>query len=408
MPSPLVSVVIPAYNHAAYLTETIRSALNQTFRDFEVVVVDDGSSDDTPDVAASFGEEIRYIRQANSGMAGSRNTGIQAARGQFIGFLDDDDLWEPTYLAEVMSIMQSDHEIAACYVGVQIIDGDGELLSQVSTKTVLSGTLYDVLIDGGFFPPSTVTVRKTCLNEVGLFDRNLQGYADWDMWLRISRRFRIVGIPRVLVRYRVHHGGLSSNVEHMFEDNMRAAAKHFGPPEGPVSQWPILRRRAYASAYFAAALSYFQRNDRKAAREYLTQAFCIYPDLSSRLDVFYELACGNQPRGWRGQFLGYDFETNRTTLLESLDLIFYSEETGSELVQVRNTAYGNAHLALGLLAYGSGRMADSRRHFLKAVRYHPTLAREPQVASRWLKSLLGDRVLNDLRKRFGNRALSTG
>ncbi|HEX9077055.1 MAG TPA: glycosyltransferase family A protein, partial [Anaerolineae bacterium] len=97
-----VSVVIPSYNHARYLRDAIRSVIAQTYRDFEIIIVDDGSSDDTPQVVAGFGNAVRYIRQENRGLAGARNTGVRAARGAFIGLLDADDIWMPEYLASML------------------------------------------------------------------------------------------------------------------------------------------------------------------------------------------------------------------------------------------------------------------------------------------------------------------
>ena len=240
-----VSVIIPAYNHAAFLGQTIESALNQTWQDFEIIVVDDGSRDETPQVAARFGSAIRYIRQANHGMAATRNNGIRQASGEVISFLDDDDLWLPNYLSTVMFYFESDPALAAIHTGFQLTsDEKGRDFPQQGTRTVLASDLYDTLIEGGFFPPSSVSVRKSCLGSVGLFDERLQGYADWELWLRICRDHKFIGIPDILIKYRLHAGGLSSNVQHMIEDRLKAVCKHFGPPDGQITTWPRDKRRA--------------------------------------------------------------------------------------------------------------------------------------------------------------------
>ena len=135
---------------------------------------------------------------------------------------------------------------------------------------------------------------------VGFFDEELQGYADWELWLRICREHKFIGIPDILIKYRIHAGGLSSNVQHMTEDRLRAIRKHFGPPDGEAATWTADKRRAYAYAYRTAAFEYSMQGKTDEAWRYLDQAVTIWPDIFARLDTFYELACGNQPRGYRG------------------------------------------------------------------------------------------------------------
>jgi glycosyltransferase involved in cell wall biosynthesis len=407
MATPTVSVVIPAYNHAAFLGQTIASALAQSWRDLEVIVVDDGSSDNTAEVAGQFGGSIRYFRQQNRGMAGCRNTAVRKASGEFIGFLDDDDLWTPEYLTTVIPVLQSNPGLAACHTGSQVIDGSGKLLPQTSSKTVPSDRMYDALIDGGFFPPCSVTVRRACLDTVGLFDEGLQGCADWDMWLRVSQRYGFAGIPAVLVYYRVHGGGLSSNIQHMFTDNLKAAAKHFGPNEGDPRTWPESRRRAYAGAYFTAALGYFQRGEVMCGQDHLAEAWRLYPPMVKRLDVLYELACADQPRGWRGDFSSYDLAQGRQALFANIGRAFEAPDTPSELQIMRPAAYGNAYLALAMLSDQRGDWSSARRYMRGAVRAWPSLLRSDTAMRRLLKLHAGRKIVGLLRRGYrqaGNAA----
>ena len=294
---PTVSVVIPAYNHAKFLKLAIESVLGQTWRDYEVVVVDDGSKDDTPAVAAQFGDRIRYVRQANKGMAATRNAALCHATGEIISFLDDDDVWLPAYLGSVLSEFESDPHVAAVHTGFQLTsDENGRDFPTQSVRTVPPQDLYGTLIEGGFFPPSSVSVRRSALDEVGFFDEHLQGYADWELWLRICRDRKFTGIPKVLVKYRIHAGGLSSNVDHMTQDRLKAIGKHFGPPDGVVADWPVDKRRAYAYAYRTAAFEYNMQGKTEEALRFFEQSISIWPDILARLDTFYELACGSQPR----------------------------------------------------------------------------------------------------------------
>lgn len=383
-----VSVVIPAYGHATFLKSTIESILRQTYEDYEVIVVDDGSPDDTPRVAAEFGSAIWYIRQQNQGMAAARNTGIRHASGDVISFLDDDDLWLPDYLSTVVPHFQTDPRLAALHTGYQLTtDKGGQDFPRQGTRTVPSHELYDTLIEAGFFPPSSVSVRASCLESVGVFDEGLQGLADWDLWLRICREYRFIGIPDVLVKYRLHAGGLSSNVQHMTEDRLKAVRKHFGPPEGRISAWPRDKRRAYAFAYRTAAFEYGIRGQPEDAWCFLRQAVSAWPEVLERLDTFYELACGDQPRGYRGKPELLDLERNGAKMLERLDALF--AEAGPPLESMRRPAYGNAYLALAMLSDQAGDWRAARRYLNQAARANLRLLASYPVIRRWLKLYAG-------------------
>lgn len=386
-----VSVIIPAYNHAAFLGQTIESVLNQTWQDFEIIVVDDGSRDETPQVAGQFGSAINYIRQDNRGMAATRNTGIRCSTGDVISFLDDDDLWLPDYLCTVVSYFEADPTLAAMHTGFQLTsDEEGRDFPQQGTRTVLASELYDTLIEGGFFPPSSVSVRRSCLSSVGLFDERLQGYADWELWLRICLDHKFIGIPNMLIKYRLHAGGLSSNVQHMMEDRLKAVRKHFGPPEGQTETWPTDKRRAYAFAYRTAAFEYSMQAKLDEAWHLLEQAASIWPEILNRLDTFYELACGDQPKGYRGKADLLEIERNSTELLRRLDKLF--ADAGPELASMRHTAYGNAYLALGMLSDQAGRWRIARHCLRQAIKANPRLIASYSVVRRLLKLYLERRL----------------
>ena len=385
---PTVSIVIPAYNHARFLKATIESALGQTWRDYEIVVVDDGSKDDTPAVAAQFGDAIRYIRQTNQGMAATRNTALRHAAGEIISFLDDDDLWLPDYLSVVMPHFQAEASLAAAHTGYQLTsDEEGRDFPGHSTRTVPAGNLYDTLIEGGFFPPSSVSVRRKILDTVGFFDEGLQGYADWELWLRICREYRFIGIPEELIKYRIHAGGLSSNVQHMTEDRLKAIRKHFGPPEGDAASWTLDKRRAYAFAYRTAAFEYNMQSKPDEAWQYLEQAATIWPEIFKRLDTFYEMACGGQPRGQRGNAELLDIDRNGEVLVHRLDGLFAKQRP--EMMPLKNLAYGNSYLALAMLSDQAGRWEAGRRYLRRAVKANPRLASSPAIMRRYAKLLLG-------------------
>jgi tetratricopeptide (TPR) repeat protein len=247
--------------------------------------------------------------------------------------------------------------------------------------------LYDTLIEGGFFPPSSVSVRRTILDNVGFFDEGLQGYADWELWLRICRTFKFMGIPEELVKYRIHAGGLSSNVQHMTEDRLKAICKHFGPREGDAAAWPADKRRAYAFAYRTAAFEYNMQGKPDEAWCYLEQALAIWPDIFKRLDTFYEMACADQPRGQRGKADLLDIDSNGEALIKRLDRLFAQAQP--EAMSLRSVAYGNSYLALAMLSDQAGRWGSGRLYLRQAIKANPRLAGSPSVVRRYAKLSLG-------------------
>lgn len=226
---PTVSVVIPTYNRAHVVGRAIRSVLNQTYQDFEIIVVDDGSTDNTEEVVKSFNDpRIRYIRhEENRGGSAARNTGIRAARGAYIAFLDSDDEWLPEKLAkQVQKMTCSGDQVGFVYTGVKVIDAEtGRCL--VEKVPFLEGNVYSQLLEGAFIGTcSSVMVRKTAIEEVSGFDEQLVSRQDWDCWIRIAYSYNVSCIPECLV---VRYTGLlqiSSKLQRIAEGTVQLLEKH--------------------------------------------------------------------------------------------------------------------------------------------------------------------------------------
>jgi tetratricopeptide (TPR) repeat protein len=229
-----------------------------------------------------------------------------------------------------------------------------------------------------------------------LLDETLQGCDDLDLWLRISRLHKFVGIPEALVLYRMHRGGLSSNELHMFRDRLKVISKHFGPDEGDPLTWSDEKRRAFGFAYRLGAIRYIQQGQLDDGWRLLAQAVEAYPHLLERLDTSYELACGDQPREYRGQAKPLDIEKNGAEMLTRLDHLV--SQASPMVAALRRTAYGNAHLALAMLSDQAGNWAAARRHLLRAMRFHPDFLRDPLVFRRFVKLCLGQRVIRGTRR----------
>ena len=203
---PIVSVIIPTYNRAALLPRAIRSVLNQSFQDFELIIVNDGSTDNTEEVVKSFEDnKIRYIRhEKNRGGSAARNTGIKAAQGQYIGLLDDDDEWLPEKLEKQINKFQGLSEgYGVVYSGFSYVyDKKGEIIC--NNVPMLRGNVYDSLIKGCILGSPTPVIKKICFQKAGFFDETLPSCQDWDMWIRISKNYNFDFVPDILAKHYVH------------------------------------------------------------------------------------------------------------------------------------------------------------------------------------------------------------
>lgn len=246
---PAVSIVIPAHNAEPYLAQTIESALNQSFQDIEIVVVDDGSTDRTAEIAEQYAHadnRIHALRQGNLGASGGRNHGWEASSpdSQYLLFLDADDLLEPDAL-ETLLAAHREHPSAMLVFGLAtFIDSRGSALDSSrrmywtyqagkprpiswDTQPPSPATFAALLYDNCIRTPGVALVPRATLQQVGIFDLAIRGVEDWDLWLRIARRGELVSIPQRVLKYRIHGTGVSSQQERMQAAEMVMRLKMF-------------------------------------------------------------------------------------------------------------------------------------------------------------------------------------
>jgi len=227
--TPQTSVVISTYNRAQRLRRAVNSVLTQTLDDFELIIVDNASMDQTPEVARGFNDpRVRYIRhERNKGGSAARNTGIKSARGRFIALLDDDDEWFPQKLEkQIRKIQQVPAQIGLIYVGSEIFDEDKQKIVGVNHPK-FRGQVYErLLLSTIIGSVSSALIRKECFDQVGLFDEELTSCQDWDMWLRIARRYEFDFLPDILTRINVHGQQISSSYQAMIPGRTRMVEKH--------------------------------------------------------------------------------------------------------------------------------------------------------------------------------------
>jgi glycosyltransferase involved in cell wall biosynthesis len=399
---PLVSIVIPLYNQSQFVSGAIHSALNQTFKDLEVIVVDDGSTDSGCEVVASFGEKIKYIYQKNQGLAAARNTGIREAQGDFIGLLDADDQWLPNYLETMISLANQHPEASVYYCCAQSMDLSGKNQPQLFGGPALSpDQIYPQLLRANFLIPSTILMRRAAVVAAGLFDQSLRSCEDWDLWLRMLPQHQFYGTSKCLVKYRLHGNSLSTHTSFMQNAIQTVIEKNFGPDDGQPQYWSQEKRRAYGGVYRYRTLTSVNRlNDWNSAASFLTKAFQTDPTLSSDLNFFYDLAHGTQPLGYRNTRYQLDLERNAESILQILFQVFNSANL-SELNKIRNQAFGTAYYAFGLIANITEQFHLCRCYLLKAIGNQPSLTRDIRLLRIFTKSMLGNTILR-WKTYFGN------
>lgn len=207
---PRVSVIIPTYNRAPLVGAAIASVLDQDYPNLELLVIDDGSTDDTAEVVRQFGPTVRYIEQANAGAARARNRGIELATGELVAFLDSDDLFLPGKLKEQVQCFQQQSALVLVYCWFSILDDHGR--HRLGRRCRLSGPVAQELLAQSMKGPlatPTIMVRRSALLEVGPFDESMALSEDTDLWCRLARLGPIGLVPEVLVQVRRHSGNLS-------------------------------------------------------------------------------------------------------------------------------------------------------------------------------------------------------
>ncbi|PSB33840.1 glycosyltransferase [Chlorogloea sp. CCALA 695] len=214
--TPIISVVIPVYNGAKTIKETIESVLQQTYQSFEIIAINDGSTDDTLAVINSIQDpKIKVFSYANAGLSASRNRGFARACGEFIAFLDADDLWTNDKLESQLEALQQSPQAAVAYSWTDHIDEYGQFLRPAS-YTSYSGNIYERLLVGNFLAcGSNTLIRAQSLTQIGGFDESLNSAEDWDMWLRLSALYEFVVVPRPQVLYRISPSSMSTNISKM-------------------------------------------------------------------------------------------------------------------------------------------------------------------------------------------------
>jgi len=248
-----ISVVIPAYNAARFLPETLRSVLAQTLQPDEVLVIDDGSTDETAAIAEGFGPLVRVFRRQNSKLGATRNFGVEQAASEWIALMDADDLWAPDKLERQMRELAANPRADLCYTArIHFGEDRGVNRGQSVVPVPAADQIREALFLNTTFLPSAVVVRRSAYLAVGGFDPAMRAVEDWDLWMRLLEAGHIfAGCPEPLLQYRVHNEGLSSNVQAWLEETDMVYRRYVLPQIGWPQRW--LRYNRFRSDHQSSA-----------------------------------------------------------------------------------------------------------------------------------------------------------
>lgn len=279
---PVISVIIPAYNAEKTILETIESIRVQTFQEFEIIVIDDGSKDKTLETVKSIPDSrIKIFSYPNGGVSVARNRGIEHSTGDFLSFIDNDDLWTPEKLEAQLAVLLNDSDVDAVYSWTVNMFDDGQSISfgKASEPTVQGNIYPDLLVSSFIGSGSNILIRRKVADTIGGFNPDLN-CSDWDFYLRVSAEFRFAVVPKPQILYRRTSSSMSSNVKSMEQDGLKVIERAYS---NAPSEFQYLRPRSLAFLYrYCAGLCLAQNLDADGlqyAREKLFMAIKLYPKI---------------------------------------------------------------------------------------------------------------------------------
>jgi len=374
----LVSVIIPAYNQGDYLADAVASVIGQTYGDLEIIVVDDGSTDDTAEIARSIDDgRLRYIYQKNRGLSGARNSGIRNSRGEYLTFLDSDDLFLPAKLKLLVGALEGRPDAGIAAGQAVPIDERGERIGRVF-DTPLPDDPVDLLLANPLHVGS-VMLRRSWQEKVGYFDESLRSYEDWDMWLRLA----VAGCPSIWVSepvslYRFHQAQMTRIGNQMTAATFAVLDKFFSRTD-LTRRWTACKDPAYSRAHLRAAAQAYRARDYRHARDHIGRAVKQNPRLT---DGGLALLA-NHFYSW----------TELPKIKDPIDFLddIYSHLPPelSWLARQKNSRVGQAAARLAFESFSKRDYPATRSFALKALRYRPSF-----LMNWGLVSILGRSFVN--------------
>lgn len=367
-----VSVIIPTYNRSNLLRLTIESVLAQTYPNIEIIVVDDDSTDDTAAAIEQYAGRVIYIKQANQGASVARNTGFRAASGEYINFLDDDDLLMPTKIERQVQVLDSHPEVGLVHCGYYHIDADGKPLDKVCMLP--AGEVLKELVQFCFLLVHTPLTRRQCLDQVGLFDDELDWHEDWDLWLRIAQvGYQFACVQEPLCAYRVQRDSKMANLPELEQGAFTVLNKVFANPRLP-SDVLAVKAQAYGNTYLWISWSYYVSGLWDDAQRNLAKAVTLLPHLLEHPQELLE------------SLVGHALSARVSDPVKFMsDVLDHLPPCAAALERFRARLLANIHVGLALRTYAFGDLGEAKREIAEAVVLRPALLEHTEDFARLLR-----------------------
>jgi glycosyltransferase involved in cell wall biosynthesis len=329
--------------------------LAQTYPDLEVIVVDDGSTDHTQAVVAGYGNRIRTIYQENRGPAAARNTGFRTSQGDYLLFLDSDDLIPPDKLELQVSFLEKQPDFGLVYSAWQEINEDGTQVLGEVRPNMQGHLLKEILRRDLFFFPGAAVIRRECLERVGPFDEALYGCEDADMWLRLARAgyaFGYIDLP--LFQYRFHAGSITGSADlRQVQSWLASLDKFFADPDLP-DEIRALEGEAHSVLHYETAARYYRSGQIELAQDQIRKAILRHPEMD---------------RQWLLEWVaGSALDPRTSDPRRFVDLLFDNlPPEATNLHPLRRRAHGRCHTSAAFRAYQHRQFKQVRRHIFPAL-----------------------------------------
>lgn len=276
---PAVSIIIPTYNAISYLPEAVQSVFQQSFTDYELIIIDDGSTDGTAQWVSQLSNScVHLISQSNQGKSAARNAGIKAAQAKYVAFLDADDLWEATKLEQQFAYLDQHPNVGLIYTWTALADTHGQLTGRLLSP-IAEGNVWPAIVQSNILTcGSTPLIRADCFDRVGLFAVNLPLAQDWDMWIRLATQFEFGVVQSPLVRYRKHQGNTSKDWRKMQLCNTQVLEKALdNVPDDFQEVIGEIRDNAFSSLYLYLGWLAFHNAEYSEAENLRQKAYQATP-----------------------------------------------------------------------------------------------------------------------------------
>ncbi|MFC1657044.1 glycosyltransferase [Candidatus Moduliflexota bacterium] len=304
---PAVSVVIPVYNGEKHIREALESVFKQTYQDYEVVCVDDGSTDSSHEIIKGYGKRVVCCKQENAGPSSARNKAIRMSRGEFVAFLDQDDVWYPDKLEQQVGYLKRNPDVAMVHSNINISMDDKVVHNGLEIgKRQYGSNVFEELCLGNFINSITVVIRRTVLDKIGHFDEAFRMAQDYDLWLRVAAEYKIAFQDEIMGEYRLHDNNSSRGNIEVVKDDLKILNKIRSMYPTLVSDIPEIKiRDRYYQKYYMLGYGYFCQYDLNNARRYFLKSLRIKKTsmraLMYVLSTFFRKETINRMRSIKGK-----------------------------------------------------------------------------------------------------------